>query len=152
MVVLGVVASVAAPLIGAASDAYVTAADNRDDVERLAHAMDRALRLLRETPATTPGSGQPDISVAATDNIEFADGSALILIGTTLWLTPIGGAAAPLCTGVKVFELTYLGEDGVTNTIAASENTQRIEIRIIANGHELRSAVFLRIATGSTAP
>ena len=152
MVVLGVVASVSAPLIGAASDSFVTSANNRDDIERLAHAMDRSVRLLREVPATAAGSGLPDIVVAATDNIEFADGAELELVGTTLMLTPAGGAASPLCTGVTAFELAYLAEDGLTDTIATPQTSQRIEIRIVAGGHELRSSVFFRVAMGSPAP
>lgn len=152
MMVVGVVAAVSAPLIAAASDAYVTSADNRDNVERISHAMDRAVRLVRDAPPTASGSGLPDITVAATDNIEFADGSELQLVGSTLMLTPAGGVAAPLCIGVTTFELAYIGEDGLWNTILTPQNTQRIGIRIVANGQELQSAVFLRIATGSPAP
>jgi len=151
MVVVGIVAAVAAPLIAAASDAYVAAAENRNRVEQVAHAMDRAVRLVRDAPSTAPGSGQPDITVAAVDNIEFGDGSELQLVGSTLMLTPAGGVAAPLCVGVTTFELTYIGEDGLWNTIGTPQNTQRIGIRIVANGQELQSAVFLRIATGSPA-
>ena len=152
MVIIGVIASVAVPLISAASDSYVTSSNNRDEVERVAHAMGRALRLLRAAPATGPGSGQPDITTAATSDIEFADGSELELIGTTLWLTPAGASAAPLCAGVTAFELEYIGEDGMTSTILTPENTQRIVIRIATSGQELRCAAFLRIATGSPAP
>lgn len=152
MVILGVIASVTAPLIGAASDSFVEAADNRDDLERIAHTMDRAVRLLREAPATAPGSGLADITVAAIDNIEMADGSELELVGSTLMLTPAGGAASPLCTGVTAFELSYLAEDGLSDTIATPQSTQRMEIRIAAGGHELRSSVFFRIAMGSPAP
>jgi len=152
MVVLGVVASVSAPLIANASDAFVTSSDHRDVAESLSHAMDRCVRLLRAAPATAPGSGQPDIAVAASDNIELADGSELELVGTTLLLTPAGGAPATLCTGVTAFDLAYRSEDGTTNTLAAPENTQRIEIHIEAGGQSLRCVVFLRIATGSPAP
>jgi len=152
MVIIGVIASVAAPLIGTASDSYVTASDNRSNTERVAFAMDRAVRMLRSAPPTASGSGLPDIVVATTDDVEFADGSELELIGSTLWLTPAGGAASALCAGVTVFALTYLHEDGVTDTIATPTSTQRIGIRIVANGQELRSVAFLRIATGSPAP
>jgi prepilin-type N-terminal cleavage/methylation domain-containing protein len=151
MVIIGFVASVAVPLIGAASDSFVTSSNNRDETERLSHAMDRAIRLLRAAPSTAPGSGQPDIAVAATDNIEFADGAGLELIGTTLWLTPAGGTASPLCAGVSAFVISYLGEDGTTSTILTPENTQRFVIRIAAGAQELRGAAFLRIATGSPA-
>lgn len=151
MVIIGFVASVAVPLISAASDSFVTSSNNRDEAERLSHAMDKAVRLLRAAPATAPGSGQPDIAVAASDNIEFADGSELELIGTTLWLTPAGGSASPLCTGVSAFAITYLAEDGTTSTILTPENTQRIVIRIATGAQELRGAAFLRIATGSPA-
>lgn len=152
MVVLGVVASVAAPLIASASDAFVKASSNRDDVERVSHAMDRVIRLLRTAPATAPGSGQPDITVATADHIEFGDGSELQLVGTTLMLTPAGGVASPLCAGVTVFELSYLLENGNGSSIGTPLSTQRMRVRIVANGQELRSAVFLRIATGSPAP
>jgi len=152
MVVLGVIASVAGPLIGAAADSFVASAEHRDAAERVSHAMNRVVRLLRAAPPTAPGSGQPDIAVATSSNVEFADGSELELIGTTLWLTPAGGAASPLCTGVTTFDISYRSEFGDNDTMATPEQTQHFKIVIASGGQELRSAAFIRIATGSPAP
>ncbi|MCB9847840.1 MAG: type II secretion system protein [Phycisphaeraceae bacterium] len=151
MVVLGVIASVSAPLIANASDAFVKAADSRDVAENLSHAMDRCVHLLRSAPATEAGSGLPDIVVAGSDDIEFADGSELQLVGSTLLLTPAGGAPATLCAGVTGFGLTYLGEDGATDSAAAPQSTQRIVVHIASGDQELRCVVFLRLAIGSPA-
>ncbi len=151
MVIIGVVAVAAAPLIGAASDNFVKSSDNRDASERLSHAMNRIVRLLRAAPPTAPGSGQPDITVATTTNIEFADGSELQLLNTTLWLTPAGGAASPLCTDVTAFQIMYFAEDSNTKSMGAPATTQRFQITLASGGQELRSAAFIRIATGSPA-
>lgn len=151
MVVVGLIAASAAPLIGTASDNFVKSSENREASERLSHAMNRIVRLLRAAPSTAPGSGLPDITVATASNIEFADGSELQLLGSTLWLTPAGGAASQLCSNVTMFEISYFGEDSDTDTMGTPTSTQRFQITLASGGQELRSAAFIRIATGSPA-
>ena len=108
--------------------------------------MERIVRLIREAPAMTLGSGVPDFTAADTSILEFATGERLELIGTTLWLTVPSQAASPLANEVSTFDLTYLGADGITNTMGSPSTTQRIDVRIVIQGMELRSSAFIRIA------
>lgn len=146
IVIVGAVASATAPIILALSDSYATARDQRIAADTAGAAMERIVRLVREAPETIAGSGAPDITAASATTIEFASGERVELTGTTLWLTVPGEAASPLASGVSVFNLSFLGHDGVTNTMASPQSTQRVDVRFVVNGLELRSSAFIRIA------
>ncbi len=149
MVVLAVVASVAAPIMVASSDAYADAANQREAAERVAAALDRVVRVVREAPATAPGETTPDIVEATTTSLEFAGGVRLELSGSTLLLTTATEAQSPLCQGVSAFALEFLAADGVTDSSGAPTSTQRVNVRLTSGGVEARTSVFLRVGTGA---
>jgi len=74
----------------------------------------------------------------------------LRLDGSTLWLDEPAVAESPLCQYVEVFELTYLGEDGLEIDISNVANlplVQRLNVRLACeNAAELRTSVYLRSA------
>lgn len=148
MVVLGVAAGVAGPVIVAASGAYSDASSRRDAAERVSAAMERIVRVLREAPPTLSGATTPAITTAGAGEVEFGDGSRLELDGVTLWITLPAQAAAPLCVDVEAFTLGYLGNDGVTDTSASPTDTQRITVLLRSGGVEMRSCAFVRVAMG----
>ena len=148
IVIFSVLAGVISPVVLEAAGAHRRAATQRDAAQRAGYALERIVRLLRETPPMQPGEPSPGLAGAETERVERIDGAEVELIGSTLWLTPAGGDAAPLCQGVEAFELGYLGADGVTDTRATPEATQRVTVRIVVDGFVLRTAVFLRIAEG----
>jgi prepilin-type N-terminal cleavage/methylation domain-containing protein len=149
MVVLAVVASVAAPIMVASSDAYADASDRRESAERVAAALERVVRILREAPATAPGETTPDIVEATASSVELADGVRLELSGSTLLLTTATEAQSPLCQGVSAFVLGFLAADGVTDSSGVPTSTQRVNVRLTAGGVEARTSVFLRVCTGA---
>jgi len=144
IVVISVVAAVVLPVITGATDTYSNAATTRRAAERGSYAMERTIRLLRDTPegVTTDTVG---ISTAAADSILFTDGRGLSLSGTTLSLRDTDGTTAALCEDVTTFTITYFGEDGVTSTIATPNTTQRYNITIVSGGFELRSSTLARV-------
>lgn len=148
IVILSALSVVTVGLVSSASNAYASASNQRESVDRLSFAMERVVRALREAP---PGAqdGEPGITLAATFEIRFNDNSGFFIRDTDLWMVAADGTEAPLCRDIDIFALSYIADDGVTNTIAAPEQTQRIEVRLGADGLELRTAVFLRIALGS---
>jgi prepilin-type N-terminal cleavage/methylation domain-containing protein len=148
IVIFATLAAVISPVALQAAGAHRRAATQRDASERAGHALERIVRLLRECPPAVEGEPAPGISAATASSITLTDGAKAELLGTTLWLTPAGGSAAPLCADVGAFELRYRGADGVADTLANPQATQRIEIRLTASGFELRTIVFLRVAEG----
>jgi len=148
IVIFATLAGVISPVVLEAAGAHRRAATQRDASQRAGYALERIVRLLRETPPASPGDPAPGLAVAATDHVERIDGAKVELIDSTLWLTPAAGEAAPLCQGVEAFELAYIGADGAADTVATPEATQRVAIRIVVDGFELRTVVFLRITEG----
>lgn len=151
MVVLGVLAAVAGPLLTSGADAYHRAATQRDALERASFAMDRTLGLLRDAPESPSGSGAPAFTTAEPRRFAFADGRTVEWRSGALWAVVPGqpGGEAPLCANVDDFSLTYLGADGVTDTLASPGQTTRVEVSITTGGVTLRSAAFLRVTGGA---
>lgn len=142
VVVLGVVAAVLLPLISGVAGAYAAAADVREKTERVAFALDRCVRLLRETPAGADASTVA-IDVAADDLVRFSDGRGLELSGDVLLLrTPSG--TSPLCRAVSSFQVSFLAADGVTSTLAVPADTHSYHVSIVADGVTLGAAAFPR--------
>lgn len=141
MTVVGTIAGVAAPLMVGASDNFAIATRQRAAADRLDYALVRASRLLRAAPGAIGGGA--NIATAGESRIVFADGARLELLGSTLWIAPAGEAAAPLCQSVSVFQLTYLGADGETDTRADPGATRRIRMRLRSDDVEARTTVFL---------
>lgn len=146
IVIMGAISAVIAPLVTAAATTHAQSASQRETAESLGAAMERIVRVLRETPATEPGEPTPDFTSAGASSVTLADGHAVELIDSTLWLTVPGETPAPLCQGVTEFHLDYLGADGVTDTTMSPDQTQRIEVTLASDAMELRTCVFLRIA------
>lgn len=146
IVIISIVAGMTAPIVLAMTDSYATARDQRDAADAAGAAMERIVRLVREAPETDDGSGAPDITEASPTMIAFASGERIALTGTTLWLTVPGEAASPLANDVSSFHLTYVGSDGVTNTMESPQSTQRVDVQLAVKGLELRSSAFIRIA------
>lgn len=88
-----------------------------------------------EEPAHVSGV---EIATAGATGLTLTDGATLTLTGSTLWYTAPGGAAAVLAQNVDIFNLTYVGADGVTDASGAPTATHRIDIRLVIDGFELR--------------
>lgn len=142
--VLGVVAAVLLPVIDGAADSYASSAALRDASDRSAFAMDRTLRLLRDAPPG-PTPGTTGIAKASSELVYFTDGRGLMLDGETLVLLTPGEDPAPLARGVRVFELQFLGEDGVTDVVSSPTLTQRINVRLFCAGVDLRASAAVRV-------
>ena len=142
--VLAVVAGVTFPVMNAAGDVYSAASDARDASDSCAFAIDRVVRLVRECPSGE-SAGEVGIATASAGEIAFTDGRSVRLDGDTLVYEDGEGLSSPLCRGVEAFELTYLGDDGETDTSSSAEQTRRVGVMLRASGFELRSAAFIRI-------
>lgn len=146
VVVMGIVAALLIPVIHGAADAYASSVSTRQISERVAYAMERTLRLLRDVPLGA-SDGTVGISAAADDGITFSDGRSLRLESGSLILTD-SGVEAPLCREVQIFEITYLSNDGMTSTISTPTSTQRFNVTIKSGNFELRGSAFARVRTG----
>jgi prepilin-type N-terminal cleavage/methylation domain-containing protein len=144
IIVLSVVAAVLGPVIHGAGEAYANSASVRRSAEKGAYAMERAVRLLRDTPAGAT-RGTVGITIASPSQVRFGDGRGLEMSGATLRLRDSGGGLADLCDNVTVFTIAYIGNDGVTDTSATPASTQRFNITIITDGFELRSSALARV-------
>jgi prepilin-type N-terminal cleavage/methylation domain-containing protein len=145
--IMSVIAVAVFPVIASAADGYASATRTRERTERVAFALDRCVRLLREATGSDP-AGALDLASAAPDRVVFADGRGLGLSGTTLVYLEAGQPDAPLCRDVSAFEITYLASDGVTDTIGAPETTQRFNVSITADGLTLAGSAFARTRIG----
>jgi prepilin-type N-terminal cleavage/methylation domain-containing protein len=146
IVIMGAISTVIAPLVTAAATTHAQSAEQRKTAESLGAALERIVRILRETPATEPGEPTPDFVSVGASSVTLTDGHRIDLIGSTLWLTAPGKTPSPLCQNVTSFHLTYLAADGVADTSMSPPQTQRIEITLASDAMELRTCVFLRIA------
>jgi len=145
--IMGVIAVAIMPVIASAADAYASATQTRQETERIAFALDRCVRVLREATGTDP-IGSLDIAGAASDRIVFADGRGLALSGTDLVYLETGQADAPLCRDVTVFQIDYLASDGVTDTLGTPGDTQRFNITLTSSGMTLTGSAFARARIG----
>ena len=150
VVVLAIVAAVLLPVINGATDAYASSASAREGSERLAYAMDRMARLLRDWPAGDTGSTVASAKFDASGVIVFSDGRGLVLSGSDLLLLDTDGSTSVLCRDVTTFELGLLKSDGVSDAASDPTLTQRVNITLGTKSAELRSTVFLRARAVST--
>lgn len=149
IVVIGAVLSVAASIVLSSADAYAAASSQREAEERISLALDRMVRAIREAPEDPAMPGSPDIADAASDAITLNGGVRYSIKSGVLFEKNAAGDASPLCTGVTVFELTYLGGDGLPVDLAGGAPTtdiRRVIIRLAAGGAELQTSVFVRAA------
>lgn len=148
VVVLSIVGATTLPLLFVAGDGLGDAVSTRRSAEQAAFALERTIRLLRETPEGA-ARGTLGIASASPTGVRFSDGRGIELSGTTLYLYDATGTRADLCTGVSAFTLGYLGKDGVSSTLAAPTTTQRYTIELIVDGMRLNAAAFARVRIGA---
>lgn len=143
IVVTGIIAVTVLPLVNGAVDAHSKAAAIREETEGLAFAMERIIRVLRDTPAGT-STGTVGITTATGSSITLSDGRSFTLSMTDLVMRQ-GGVSSVLCRNVTTLEFTYLGENGMTSTSGSPDLTRRINVRIVGRNTELRSSAFIRV-------
>jgi type II secretory pathway pseudopilin PulG len=144
IIIISSISAVIVPVIFSAGDAYANSSSVRRTAEKGAYAMERVVRLLRDTPAGTT-RGTVDISIANAAQVRFGDGRGVELTGTTLVLRDTSGGLSTLCDNVSAFTLAYIGDDGSTNTAGTPTTTQRFNITIVTDGFELRSSALARV-------
>lgn len=146
IVVLAIIGAVVLPLVATATSRYRIATDQRAAVERVAYALDRVVRLIREAPAG-PG-GTLDLASASADALRFGDGRGIEMASGDLVLRLPDGTTGVLCPDVDVVELRYIAADGVTDVGATDPaRAWRVEVRLGAAGVELIAAAFPRVRT-----
>lgn len=147
IVVLGVVAGLASPIMLSMSETYRSALDQRTAAESASIALDRVMRIVRETPPVVGSPGTPDITTATATRYTLGDGTSIELLGTNLMLTIPGEQPAVLCSDVTAFELTYLKDDSTELNLGAGDalsDVHKVDIRIACGPTELRAGAFLR--------
>jgi type II secretory pathway pseudopilin PulG len=144
IIIISVISAVVVPIIFSSSEAYANSAAVRRTAEKGAYAMERVVRLLRDTPGGA-ARGTVDIAIANPAQVRFGDGRGVELSGTTLRLRDETGGFATLCDNVTTFTIAYIGNDGVANTAGAPTSTQRFNITILTDGFELRSSALARV-------
>lgn len=142
--ILGIIAAGTLPIMQGVATNAAASDRTRRTCEAGAYAMDRIARLLRDAPAGTT-TGTLAVTSAAPDTIGFADNRGLFIKGDQLWFRDQSGSEDVLITNVEAFEITYLAADGVTDTSATPQTTQRFVVRLVTGGLELRIAVFPRV-------
>lgn len=144
--VLGIVGATVLPVIEASGAHYAESASLRRSSDRVAFAVDRVSRVLREIPASEDGSGLA-IETIREDEIALSNGTSIRLDGGQL-LLEMDGRIGAVCDGVSEFVVVATGADGVTSTVESPQETRRIEFGIVADGLSVRSAVFPRACMG----
>jgi len=147
VMVMAVIAGIIAPVILSASESYATARDVRGSTERVAYAMDRVTRLIRQAPIAVNQSGVGVHSASASELI-FTDGRGLRLDAGTLEMIDTTGGSFPLCRHVEAFSIEYFGADGVSDTQATPDRTSRLVVTLRSGGAELTVIVHPRIWIG----
>lgn len=143
--VLGVIAAIIMPVIAGATDAYVQAAHTRRIAESAGYALERTVRLLRDTPPAAADPATLGLAAASSSSVRFADGRGIELSGTTLNLRAADGTTSPLCRNVQTFTLDYLAANGTTSTLATPAQTHCFNITLRVEEFELRAAAFPRV-------
>jgi prepilin-type N-terminal cleavage/methylation domain-containing protein len=147
VVVMSVISVTLMPIIGGASESYVSARDVRTSTESVANALDRITRIVRKAPI---GSGNTGVDVASSSvtSVAFSDGTGVQLVGTTLEMLVVGGGAVPLCFDVDSFTIDFIGADGVVDTSLTPTQTHRFGFTILSNNVEMSVIVHPRVWIG----
>jgi prepilin-type N-terminal cleavage/methylation domain-containing protein len=145
LIVVSTLAAVASPIVMTATDAYAKSAKQRRGAERVAAALDRLTRILREAPAKATPAGATDFKSADASSFALQGGTGVALTGSNVTLEITGVPATPLCPDVTAFAITYLDSSGVAVNVASGTDTvRRVIIRLAAGGTELSTSVWLR--------
>lgn len=141
--VLAVISAAALPVVSGAVESHSQSVLTRRQADSAAYAMERTVRMLRDVPKGSV-TGTIAIASATVSSITFVDGRSLSLSGGNLTLND-GTRTSVLCRSVTAFEITYLGENGTTNTLSIPTATRRFNIRMVVGNVEFRSSAFARV-------
>lgn len=144
--ILGIMGAAVLPIVESAGLLYAESARAARSVERASFAIDRVCRFLRETPLNDSADALA-IATIAPEQISLESGDGLAFERGQLLIT-VDGRTATLCADVDAFELAAMGADGVTRTEGTPDQTRTIQVRLVVDGMEARTEVFLRSAMG----
>ncbi len=144
--ILGIIGAAVLPVVESAGSLYAESARAGRTVERVTFAADRVCRVLREIPLSEAADGLA-IAEIRPEGLTMEGGDGLWLEDGQLMIT-IDARSATLCADVDAFELAALGADGVTRTDDAPGDTRIIQVRLVVDGLEARTEVFMRSAMG----
>ncbi len=141
--VLAVISASVLPVVSGAVDSHSQSVLTRRQADSAAYAMERTVRLLRDVPKGSV-AGTVAIASATSSSVTFVDGRSLSLSSGNLSMND-GTRTSVLCRSVTAFEITYLGENGTTDTLFAPTTTRRFNIRMVVGNVEFRSSAFARV-------
>ncbi len=147
IIVMSIISVTLMPVIGAASESFAVARQVRSSTERAGFALDRVTRVIRQAPIGANNTGV-GVSSATASSLTFSDGTGFQLIGTTLEMLVVGNDPVPLCLDVDEFQVVYIGDDGVSNTVNTPTTTHRFMVRVETDGIELTTVVHPRVWIG----
>lgn len=147
IIVMSIISVTLMPVIGAASESFAVARQVRSSTERAGFALDRVTRVIRQAPIGADNTGV-GVSSATASSLTFSDGTGFQLIGSTLEMLVVGNDPVPLCLDVDEFQVVYIGDDGVTNTVNRPTITHRFMVRVETDGIELTTVVHPRVWIG----
>jgi prepilin-type N-terminal cleavage/methylation domain-containing protein len=127
VLIMGVIGAVVLPVVTTASESYTVTRYVRNSTERVAFALDRVSRVVRQAPIGADDTGI-GVQSASASSLEFTDGTGFRLEAGNLVMLVPGEDAALLCEDVDTLEISYLGADGVTSTLATPTETHRIVV------------------------
>jgi len=140
MLVLGVIAGFAAPLIAEMSRSAVTQREQRRELWNVNHTFERVVELLRTAPDTAAdGSGLVEVSAA---RFERADGRGIRFDQGVLYLFDDDGETA-LAEDVVGFEISVTRRDGETDASDAPEEAWSCSFGVDTGAGMIRTAVSL---------
>jgi len=153
IVVMSIISVVIMPVIASASDSYAVARNARTSTERTGFALTRIATIIQSAPigpivpGTKPGVG---VTSATTNSIQFTDNTGVQLSGTTLQMLVPGKQATSLCFNVDQFTISYLADDGMTDTMATPSRTHRFVFQLTAENVTMAILVHPRVWIGQT--
>jgi len=129
MTVMSIIAAVVMPIIVTSTDAYAVSRDTRADTDRIIYALERAARLVRETPFAPDESGL-SVQSATSNQFVLVDGSGIRLNGSELELLMPGGVSSVLCVDVTRIQLAYYNSAGAAMPIVLPAQIHRVSLQI----------------------
>lgn len=147
ILVLSIVAAIVMPVTMSSYSSMADARRERAATERVAHALDRVVRLLREMPWSEDDE-ELDMPGSLASAFALGDGRGVGLVGTELRITD-GTRYAVLCPSVTTFEVDYIAADGVTSVRSSDpKSAHSFHVTLEADGVRMTSAVFPRSRIG----
>lgn len=128
-IVMSIISVVVMPVIMSSTDAYAAARDTRSDTDRVLYALERAARIVRETPFAADESGL-SVQTASSTQFILTDGSGFRLSRTEFELLKPGGQASLLCDDVSRVQISYFDDSGNAMTIVNPAQVHRVNLRL----------------------